>query len=258
VTCADLEPLLHGYVDGELDLVRHLDVERHLQGCPACAAACEALQGLQAALLSPSFRFEPPPGLRRRIESSLGDADFSRPRRRPWPLLALAASAALFALGALGAWGAVHAWSARTEDRLAREVVSSHVRSLMLDSHRLDVASSDQHTVKPWFHGKLDFAPAVPDLTGQGFALLGGRLDYLDNRPVAALVYQRRKHVINLLTWSSPDAADEGPAALTRQGYHIVYWSRGGLTCWAVSDLNAQELRTFADLLIERTAASAP
>ncbi|HEY7424924.1 MAG TPA: anti-sigma factor [Gemmataceae bacterium] len=255
MTCDDLQSLLHGYVDGELDLVRHLDIEQHLAGCPECARACQRLHVLRSALRDSGSSFAPPPDLRRRLETALRDLDGSRPlRRRPWGWLALAAAAmVLFALGFL-----LRAWPASEDNRLAREVVANHVRSLMLDEHLFDVKSSDRHTVKPWFHGKVDFAPAVHDFAEEGFPLAGGRLDYLDNHAAAALIYHRRKHVINLFLWPSPPAANEGPHALTRQGYNLLHWSRGGLTYWAVSDLNAAELRTFADLVLRQTPPVMP
>jgi anti-sigma factor RsiW len=133
---------------------------------------------------------------------------------------------------------------------LTQELVASHVRSQMLPSHRFDVASSDQHTVKPWFEGKLDFSPPARDFAAQGFPLIGGRLDYIHNRPVAALVYQRRKHTINinLFIWPSTTGTERAPTTATRQGYHLLQWTQSGMIFWAVSDLNAPELDEFARL----------
>ena len=119
----------------------------------------------------------------------------------------------------------------------------------MLPSHLFDVASTDPHTVKPWFEGKLDFSPPVKDLAGQGFPLVGGRLDYLHNRPVAALIYRRRKHSINLFLWPSPAGSAAAPNRVTRQGYHMIQWTHSGMTFWAVSDLNDRELQEFVRLI---------
>jgi anti-sigma factor RsiW len=248
VTCDELQTLLHGYVDGELDLVHHLQAEEHLQSCPACAHACKRLQVLQATFRSPSFRFEPPVGLRERIESSLEVQPPVRRARRPHLWLAAAACAALFAFAV---WGATLFWISRSEkERLLDEVVASHVRSLMAE-HLTDIRSSDQHTVRPWFHGRVPFSPAIHDLSKEGFTLVGGRLDYVNQRTVIALVYQRRKHKINVLIWPS-SSADEQPRSLTHQSYNLVHASWGGMARWAVSDLNAEELSEFVKLLRRR------
>jgi anti-sigma factor RsiW len=135
------------------------------------------------------------------------------------------------------------------EDLLVREVLSSHVRSLQVANHQTDVSSSDQHKVKPWFQGHLDFSPPVKDLSKERFSLVGGRLDYLGDHPVAALVYKRREHFINLFIWPSSSDSAAAPAALSRQGYHLSHWTDAGLIYWAVSDLNQNELEEFVNLI---------
>jgi anti-sigma factor RsiW len=136
---------------------------------------------------------------------------------------------------------------------LATELIASHVRSLMAN-HLTDVASSDQHTVKPWLDAKLDFAPPVVDLSSQGFPLVGGRLDYLDNRPVAVLIYQRRKHFMNLFVWPATPDASSMPKAISRQGYHLLHWVKADFNYWAVSDVNEDDLQTFKHLFEEQVA----
>jgi anti-sigma factor RsiW len=148
-----------------------------------------------------------------------------------------------------GTWLFTSLQSQKSFGSMEREVVSSHIRSLMA-SHLMDVASTDQHTVKPWFNGKLDFSPPVSDLSTSGYPLLGGRLDYLRGRPVAALVYQRRKHLINVFTWPEEGGVDSGAPPRTQQGYHVIHETHGGMVYWIVSDLNPEELSAFARLLV--------
>ena len=191
-----------------------------------------------------------PPVVCKRIQeaTTLGLANtcqnHGRPRRAA-PTVAIAATVIL-ALSVALLW-TVFSARARSDNLVAQQVVSSHIRSMMLD-HLVDVPSSDQHTVKPWFNGKLDFAPDVKDFADQGFPLAGGRLDYVDNRTVAALVYQRRKHSINLFIWPSPGANDQSAQQSSVNGYNIIHWTRSGATYWAVSDVNSADLSEFAKL----------
>ncbi len=259
MSCIETQPLIDGYVDGELDLVRNLEIERHLQECAVCSQMQQNHLTLRAAIRSPDLYFKPPVNLQQRIQSALREAETvssevdkvaAKPLvatpRMDWRWLAVAASLAFVAILT---WTLVRKSSVPpTNDLIAQEVIASHVRSMMAE-HLTDVPSTDQHTVKPWFNGKLDFSPAVLDLTKQGFPLVGGRLDYLDNRPVAALVYQRRQHFINLFIWPSTHDTDVTRRPLMRQGYHLCYWTEGGMTYWAVSDLNNAELQEFAQLV---------
>jgi anti-sigma factor RsiW len=244
-----MHDLLHAYVDGELDVAHTLEVERHLRACPACTRACADLRHLGAALRAGLPRFRLPQGLPGRIRAAVRNKDQAgRPARGHWRLAALAASLLVLAAGVGLLWP-----PSAGQGRLVQEVIDSHVRSQLAARRLLDVESDDRHTVKPWFQGKLDFSPAVRDLGDDGFTLVGGRLDYVNGRPVAALVYRRHQHVINLLTWpAAPGEADTGPRAVTRQGYQVVSWRRQGMNGWAVSDLNAGELAEFARLVSGR------
>jgi anti-sigma factor RsiW len=246
VNCQHARILIHGYVDGELDLVRSLELERHMRNCRDCAQEYAAQLALRAAISAGSLAYAAPAQLQQRVRSSLRHAGRSRTALHmpAWRWAGLAAALLIVAIAA-----GTLAYTFRTpsaDDRVAQEVLDSHVRSLMAN-HLTDVASSDQHTVKPWFDGKLDFSPAVVDLKGQGFPLIGGRLDYLDSRPVAALVYQRRLHVINLFIWpaAAPVAA---PRAMIQQGYQLLYWRQGAMMYWAVSDVSADDLQAFVQL----------
>jgi anti-sigma factor RsiW len=270
VSCKLTQRFVSGYLDGELDLSRTIEMETHLQSCGYCARELERQQALRAALQRGSLAFAAPDGLRGRIQSSLrssapAEASERASAWRPFlflrPLLLLRWVGAFAVLGlcAVTAWQLLPGLRGPSGDqRLAAEVFASHVRSLEA-SHLMDVASTDQHTVKPWFDGKLDFSPPVEDLASDGFPLVGGRLDYLEGREVAALVYQRRKHFINVFVW--PGAAGSSAAQVgstqtiePRQGYNLIRWSRGGFQFWAVSDVSAQDLADFVHLLESRIA----
>lgn len=253
--CEETRDLIHGYLDGELDLVKSMEVEKHLEDCDDCARTYQAIRSLRPAIGNSAVRFDPPDTLERRLRSALrreaGTERKSFVVRWRWLVAALS-----FAAVILIVWAVVPTVTRRSEtDLLAQEIVSSHVRSLMAD-HLTDVPSSDQHTVKPWFNGKLDFSPPVKDLSQQGFSLNGGRLDYIGDRPVAALVYQRRQHSINVFIWPETDAALSNESASARQGYNVIRWSKGGMAYWAVSDLNVDELRQFVQLLQQQSQAT--
>jgi anti-sigma factor RsiW len=248
VDCRDTQNLLAGYCDGELDLVRTLEVEGHLHACPVCTQMQQNHHALQAALTEPALYFKAPPNLQPRLHRAARAAISDVPRYRvsAWRGASVAAASACVALLM---WVLLWLPSRPAADELlAQEVVSGHIRSLMAN-HLTDVPSSDQHTVKPWFEGKLDFAPSVTDLTAQGFPLVGGRLDYIGSKAVAALVYQRRQHVINLFIWPSNDIADSGTKMMTRQGYNVLRWTQAGMSFWLVSDVNLSELQQFAEVV---------
>src|SRR6266566_4234472 len=244
MNCQDSKSQLQAYLDGELDLTRSLEIEKHLRECPACSQALNSLSLLAQSLRNDSLRFPPPASLEKRLRSALHREGGSRAQTLRWHWLIPALSAAALLIVFAG----YLLTRAPADDLVSSEIVSSHVRSLMTSSHLIDVPSEDPHTVKPWFDGKLDFSPPVKDLTAQGFALIGGRLDYIANRPVAVLIYQRRKHVINVFVWPAPKD-DAKSAVQVRQGYNLIHWTKSGMTYWAVSDLNLAELQQLAEEL---------
>jgi anti-sigma factor RsiW len=258
--CKEAKTWLQGYLDDELDLRETVEIERHLESCGSCSEARDSQRVLRDSIQASGLRFRCPDDLRANMKSLIArevgkpegvESDKVRPNIRQVPpnisrwWLAIAASFLLVAVSLL-AWRPM---SRQTySDTIAQQVVASHVRSLLAD-HLMDVASSDRHTVKPWFSGKLDFSPTVIDLSAEGFPLDGGRLDYLDHRPVAAVVYHRRKHAINLFLWPSEGVTDESLQSVTYQGYQLVHWSSAGFNYWAISDLNVPELREFAETI---------
>ncbi len=231
MTCDSIRRLLNAYHDGEIgDVERILEIENHLETCADCAQELRALQGLSEAVREKATYFEAPDSLRRRV-------NLATQPKTPWwkraamPAVSFAALAAAIALVTLRP----------APNNLETALIEDHIRSLQAD-HLFDVASSNRHTVKPWFQGKLDFSPIVPDLAPHGFPLLGGRLEYLDHRPAAALVYSRGKHIINVFVF--PAAHVPSPAG--RGGFHIATWKLGDLDYWAVSDVSPTDLDQFA------------
>jgi anti-sigma factor RsiW len=253
LSCQTAQDLIHGYLDRELDLGRSLEVEQHMQECQVCASAFRNQIALRSALKDSSLYYSAPRRLEKRIRSSLRREARSEisPRGFVWGWLPMGAALAFVLLMAFVVWRSVPGLRPSADEVLAQEIVSNHVRSLQLESHRTDVISSDQHTVKPWFDGKLDFAPPVKDFSSQGFPLIGGRLDYLNNRAVAALIYQRQKHYINLYIWPAEQSNSTGEVSTKRQGYNLLHWSNSGMNYWAISDLNTVELHEFSRLVQE-------
>jgi anti-sigma factor RsiW len=242
MTCDEAEILLHALIDGELDAGNTRAVEDHIAGCPRCAAQLRDYREMSKMIAGADVRYKAPLELRRRIEASL-----PQPKQAPSRRAMLRGFAMGSAVSALAATGLV-AIVLRSDDeaRIQSEVVSAHLRSLQA-GHLTDVISTDQHTVKPWFNGKLDVAPPVVDLTAQGFTLIGGRLDYVDARPIGAIVYRRRAHVINLFVAQTASTERRAAKTETLQGFNIRRWSERGLNYWAVSDLAADELAEFGE-----------
>jgi anti-sigma factor RsiW len=269
--CPDKLLLVHGLADGELDAANALAVEAHLKTCADCRAELAQIEAMRELLRDDALAHRAPQALRNRIDAALdaavtpAGAAPRRPSAPPSPRApyALAGGAAIAAHVLNGRWasGAMVGIAASlalmvampqlthtgTEDQL----VQSHIRSLMV-GHLTDIPTSNRHVVKPWFNGKIDFAPPVPELADEGFPLVGGRLDYIDDHAVAAIVYRRRLHTINLFV--RPAGTLSLPFGETRRldGYTLVRWTKGGLEYWAVSDLDPGELQLFKTTFVPR------
>jgi anti-sigma factor RsiW len=238
--------MVHRYVDGEVTPQTAAEIDSHVDSCTACRPVYERHRTLQRMVRRNATRHAAPPELAARIGAALERTPapaVAQPSR--WRAMAMAASVVL----AMGLSSGV-TWIAATSGRgpeLRDELVASHVRSLMVN-HLTDVAASDQHTVKPWFNGRIDLSPPVADLAAQGFPLIGGRLDYAGRRPVAALVYRRHQHVINLFVMPAEGGVPPRTDA-SLNGYNLRHWRDGALRFWAVSDLNPAELADFERLV---------
>lgn len=242
--CRESKRILSAYVDNEVDLLTGLALEDHLEGCTDCAHDVENHRSVRNLFRDTNLRFPCPPELKRQVLSNLQprQGPFKVPRWLGLPLPALAGAVAVIVFFAT----ALLFYVQQNQQQAAAEVVNNHIRSMLAD-HLADVPSSDQHTVKPWFNGKLNFSPKVQDFADQGYPLVGGRLDYMDNQTVSVLIYKRRQHIINVFI--HPSSGEMKPVASEKRGYNLVHWASGGMEYWSISDLNASELQGFAVLL---------
>jgi anti-sigma factor RsiW len=255
MNCDDCQPLLEAYTDGELDLVRHVALEAHLKTCPACSRRYEAIAARRARLRAALPRFTAPAHLRDKIHASLRSETREASRQEPirfpmagphWTYIGLAASIAVSLLFGYQ-WGERRAHASS----FLEDAFSEHVRSLQAN-HLMDVVSTDRHTVKPWFAGKLDFSPPIADLADIGFPLAGGRLELIDGRNAAALVFRRRLHTINLFIWPESGSASV-PRRAGENGFSAQGWTQGGLNFLAVSEIPASDLEQFVGEFRKRT-----
>jgi len=244
ISCDEVQALIDGFADGELDLIRGVELDLHLKDCTACAALYESRARMSSAIRCGLLRPVTPESLRQRVSTAVQAIDIEErageASRLQMRWLAIAAVVVGLVFSSV-------LWLRRMTGPVLAEVVDSHIRSLMVN-HLVDVASSDQHTVRPWFVGRLDFSPPVGDFAAEGFSLVGGRLDCINHQAVAALVYQRNQHVINVLIWPV-NRRDTGVQKAFRQRYVILQTNRSGLDYWIVSDLNADELAKLVTLL---------
>ncbi len=264
----DKLPLIHGLIDGELDAANTLAIETHLKTCSDCRAELERIEGVRELLASAPLAHRAPDSLRAHIDTMLGAQAGSASRTTPRPSVRPApVRGGVIAHVWSGQWasgavaGALAACLALvvgvpqlTHTDTENQLVQSHVRSLLV-GHVVDVQTSNRHVVKPWFNGKIDFAPPVPELADEGFPLVGGRLDYLDDHEVAAIVYRRRLHTINLFVRPAKTLSVPIDFAARHEGYNLLRWTSGGLEFWAVSDLDPNELSLFRKLYAARAAS---
>jgi len=247
--CAECRELLSGHIDNELMADESHDVDAHLAECAECARERESLAATSQLLKKGLVRHSAPDVLKARIRNAIAqESDAFEPpapqRKKSSQWLRLAAACAAVAVISSGVTYETLTRGGGPRG-LADEIITSHVRSLMA-GHLTDVVSNNTHNVKPWFNGKVDLSPTVPKLDSIGFPLLGGRIDYVEGRAVATVVYTRRQHIINVYSWPHRGPNTDPVAAGTDKGYHLVEWRRDGIEQWAVSDLNTAELDEFA------------
>jgi anti-sigma factor RsiW len=240
MNCEEARNLIHPLIDGELDAQHAGAVEAHVESCASCASELSSLRELQNKIAAAHLTFRAPESLRRRIDGILPQRAIG-PSRRAW-LQGFGLGAGLSAIAASAVF--VMVMRNEADQRILSDVISAHLRSLQTD-HLTDVLSSDRHSVKPWFNGRLDTSPPVVDLTAEGFALTGARLDAIGGRTAAAIVYRRRNHIINLFV-AAGQVKPGPPVNEHANGFNIRHWAVEGLSLWAISDLNAAELEEFA------------
>ncbi len=247
IDCSKAREYLDAHADRELDPVTASHVEKHLDVCAGCAKEYAKLRALHDAIKVKAGYFSVPPRLAQRIRDQISE-EAPRAGRKSWFTSWFPVAAAV-AASAVVTWTlAVQLQLGSHDERIGEQVIAGYARA-MLTSHLVEVASSDQHTVKPWLSSKLDFSPPAADLTTAGFPLAGARLDYVNKRPVAALVYRHRQHVITLFVWPDDDAAARSAMkSSAKQGYNLLHWKKDGMAFWAISDVNAADIKTFADL----------
>jgi anti-sigma factor RsiW len=260
--CQEAKKLLQADVDGELDAATSAQLAAHVAGCADCQAERAALLGLKQAMKQGQVHAAPE-ALRRRLHIAIEDAARKEAaqkkpaEKKPFKLSWAWLNGSFAGAGALAFAFMFSLYVSKPSDvdLLEQDVISGHARSMMA-SHLSDVASTDQHTVKPWFADKLDFAPNVADFSAEGYPLVGGRLDYIDRHNVAAIVYHRRLHTINLYEWPERGHTAAPALSVSREGYQMMHWTENGMNYWLVSDMNAQELNEFKDLLVARVEKS--
>jgi anti-sigma factor (TIGR02949 family) len=249
MTCDDSRSVLHAYLDGELEAPRAAEFKKHLEGCPACTRAFESQESLRSSMQRAKLSEPLPSGLESKIRSQLPKSP-APARTKKFPVLQWLAAAAVLVLVAGASWKFGQISRERVNAAVAAgaaEIVDAHIRALQ-PGHLTDVTSTDQHTVKPWFDGKVPFAPPVRDFAGQGFPLVGGRLDVFQGQTVAALVYGRRKHFVSVFVWLETAAESEEYTG-AQNGYQWISWKQSGLRYCAVSDANADDLAALKNLL---------
>jgi anti-sigma factor RsiW len=250
LNCELARTTVHGYFDGELDAVRSAEFERHLESCLQCQAELKDIESLRALLRESNLYEHASHQFRERVRKQVAQATSAEPARagssRRWFLVP--AFSVLAAVASVLTIVLLLFPSQRQSTRITAELIDAHVRSLQ-PGHLTDVQSTDQHTVKPWFDGKLDFIPPVADYSEQGFPLVGGRLDVVDGHNVAALVYSRRKHFVNLFVWPARESDKLSDNSGSRQGYNWMTWRSGDMQFCIVSDAAATDLRDLKDLM---------